>query len=125
MPYVPGAEQYSLEEVLGCPLVGEGVPAPQGYRLYVLWWPGSLGLGGAVLAAGMLTDKVQVLYASTPLPAAVLEDRAARIGLVGARGVPSTTEPAAPPTKRRRDQDFGDVSADTEDGQGTASPQSS
>lgn len=125
VPYVPGAEQYSLEEVLGCPLVGEGIPAPQGYRLYVLWWPGSLGLGGAVLAAGMLTDKVQVLYACTPLPAAVLENRAARIGLVGARGVPQTAEPAAPPAKRRRDQDFGDVAADTEDGQGTASPQTS
>jgi hypothetical protein len=39
----------------------------------VLWWPGNLGLGGAVLAAGVLTDKVQVLYASTPLPAPIME----------------------------------------------------
>ncbi|WP_457134612.1 hypothetical protein [Mycobacteroides abscessus] len=125
VPYVPGGEQFSLEEVMGCPLVGgDGVPAPQGYELYVLWYPGSLGLGGAVLAAGILTDKTQLLYASAPLPAAVMEERRVKIGLAGARARVEETV-VAEPVKRRRDDDFGDVAADTGQDEGTASPQTS
>lgn len=125
VPYVPGGEQYSLEEVLGCPLVGgDGVPAPPGYRLYVLWYPGSLGLGGAVLAAGMLTDTTQVLYAVAPLPAAIMENRAVKIGITTA-GVAGQPGESALSVKRRRDDDFGDVAADTDRGEGTASPQTS
>ena len=60
VPYLPGGEQLSIEEELGHPIGGEnGIPEPQGYRPFLLWWPGSLGLGGAVLAAGVLKDNVQ------------------------------------------------------------------
>lgn len=118
VPYVPGGEQLSIEDELGHPIGGEdGVPEPQGYRLYVLWWPGSLGLGGAVLAAGVLTDKVQILYATTPLPAPIMEERSETVGLTGGRG--SAAGPAGHGT-RRRDDDFGEV--DGEDGEQEAAP---
>lgn len=117
--YVPGGEQLSIEEELGHAIGDEeGIPEPQNYRLFVLWWPGSLGLGGAVLAAGVLTRKVKVLYATTPLPPPVMEDRIATIPVVNdqARAAAVST-----PAKRRRDDDFGEA----DEGQEDASPQSS
>ena len=117
MPYVPGGAQLSLEEELGRPIGGEdGIPEPQDYRLYVLWWPGSLTSGGAVMAAGVLTEKVQILYATTPLPQPIMEQRSETVGLTG-RGV--GTGPAGS-GKRRRDDDFGEI--DGEDGEEEAAP---
>lgn len=123
VPYVPGGAQLSLEEELGHPIGGEdGIPEPPGYRQYVLWWPGSLGLGGAVLAAGVLTDKVQVLYARTPLPAPIMEQRSKTISLRDAleKGPGQGTS-----GKRRRDEDFAGIDGVAEDTQEEAPPESS
>lgn len=117
--YVPGGEQFSLEEELGHPIGGEdGVAEPQGYRPYVLWWPGSLGLGGVVLAAGVLTDTVQILYATTPLPPPIMEERPGTGGVIGGRG---SAAGQAGSGKRRRDDDFGDSGGEQE----AAPPQTS
>jgi hypothetical protein len=119
VPYVPGGEQFSLEEELGHPIGGEdGIAEPQGYRQYVLWWPGSLGLGGAVLAAGVLTDTVQILYATTPLPAPIMEDRSVTVALAGGR---ASAAGSAGSGKRRRDDDFGEIAGEQE----AAPPQTS
>ncbi|KMV18368.1 hypothetical protein ACT17_12195 [Mycolicibacterium conceptionense] len=117
--YVPGAVQLSIEEELGHSVGGEdGIAEPPGYRLYVLWWSGpSGGLGGAVLAAGVLTETVQLLYAATPLPPPIMEERSDRSGSAGGAG----SSPGLTGTeKRRRDDDFGDV--DQEDGGEEAAP---
>ncbi|MGB3474860.1 MAG: hypothetical protein WBA69_08770 [Mycobacterium sp.] len=104
VPFVPGGEQYSIEEVLGHPIGGqEGIAEPQAYREYLLWWPDGRGFfGGAVLAAGLLLDNVEVLYGRTPLPPPIMEDRSFNVGLgeVGRDGSLGT---------RRRDDDFVDV----------------
>ena len=122
VPYVPGGEQLSIEEELGHPIGGgEGISEPQGYRPYVLWWPGSLGLGGAVMAAGVLKDNVQILYASTPLPAPIMEDRSVRVAFAGGADATKGTE-SGKPGKRRRDDDFGEVDGDGEE---DAPPQTS
>ncbi|OBC08054.1 hypothetical protein A5784_01095 [Mycobacterium sp. 852013-50091_SCH5140682] len=106
VPYVPGGEQYSIEDVLG-PLGDEdGIAGPQGYRLYVLWWPGSVGFGGAALAAGLLTKKVQVLYGRTPLPEPIMEHRGMNIGLGGGSSGQASSG------SRRRDDDFAEVDED-------------
>ncbi len=88
VPFVPGGEQYSIEEVLGHPIGGEeGIPEPQKYREYLLWWPDGRGFfGGAVLAAGLLLDNVEVLYGRTPLPPPIMEDRSFNVGLGGTGG---------------------------------------
>ncbi|MGD1647283.1 hypothetical protein ACLDT4_034080 (plasmid) [Mycolicibacterium septicum] len=106
VPFVPGGEQFSIEDVLG-PLVDEdGIAQPQAYRLYVLWWPGSVGFGGAALAAGLLTKQVQVLYGRTPLPPPIMEQRNVIVTPDGG--------PAAGPGlgTRRRDDDFAEVDED-------------
>lgn len=117
--YVPGGEQLSIEEEIGHPIGGEdGIPEPQGYREYLLWWPDSRGFfGGAALAAGLLLDNIQVLYGRTPLPAPIFEERSTTVGL----GRPSGGSQG--PTrlaKRRRDEDFTEVDEnpafDEEDG---------
>jgi hypothetical protein len=119
VPYVPGDEQLSIEAELGHPIGGEtGIPEPRGYRLYVSWWPGSLGLGGAVLLAGVLTDHVQILYGSTPLPAPVMEDRSKAVGLVSGHGSAAGSKGSG---KRRRDDDFGEIEGKQEE----APPQTS
>ncbi|MCA4725276.1 hypothetical protein [Mycolicibacterium fortuitum] len=111
VPFVPGGEQYSIEEVLGHPIGGEeGIPEPQKYREYLLWWPDGRGFfGGAVLAAGLLLDNVEVLYGRTPLPPPIMEDRSFNVGLGGSR-----REGAGPGTfgTRRRDDDFAEVDED-------------
>ncbi len=88
----------------------------------MLWWPGSLGLGGAVLAAGVLTDKVQVLYARTPLPAPIMEQRSKTISMRDAleKGAGQGTS-----GKRRRDEDFAGIDGVAEDTQEEAPPESS
>lgn len=119
--YVPGAAQMSLEEELGHAIGGEdGIPEPPDYRLYTLWWPANGTVGGAVLAAGLLTKHVEVLYAKTPLPAPIMEQRGAGVGPVGG----STLTPASAMVKRRRDDDFGEVD-ENDVGQEASSPQSS
>ena len=121
--YVPGEHQLSIEEELGYPIGGgDGIPEPPGYRQYVLWWPGNLGLGGAVLAAGILTDKVQVLYASTPLPPPIMEQRAKTAPTMDP--FTQATE-VAMPGKRRRDEDFADADGVTEETLNEAPPESS
>src|SRR5690625_376597 len=121
--YVPGGEQLSIEEELGHPLGGEdGIPEPPGYREYVLWWPGSLGLGGAVLAAGVLTDKVQVLYGSTPLPAPIMEQRSKTVSM---RDVLGRAASQGGSGKRRRDEDFAGIDGVAEDEQEETPPESS
>ena len=124
--YVPGGEQYSIEDELGHPIGGEvGVVAPQGYRLYVLWWPGSLALGGAVLAAGVLNDTTAVLYASTPLPPPIMEDRSVTVGLprIGEKGVKSLGSGML--GKRRRDDDFAGIDGVEEGREESAPPETS
>lgn len=114
--YVPGAIQLSLEEELGHPIGGEeGIPEPPGYRLYVLWWPANGAVGGAVLAAGVLTKQVQVLYAKTALPAPIMERRVPESAGAGSVATASM--------KRRRDDDFGEV--DENEGGQEASPSQS
>lgn len=118
--YVPGAIQLSLEEELGHPIGGkDGIPEPPGYRLYVLWWPTDGAVGGAVLAAGVLTKQVQVLYAKTPLPDPIMERRIPESAAVGAAGSALTGL-----VKRRRDDDFGEVD-ENDAGQEASPPQSS
>lgn len=120
VPYVPGGEQCSLEDELGHPIGGlDGIAEPQGYRPYVLWWPGNQGLGGAVLAAGVLTDDLQVLYAKTPLPPPVMEQRAVSVPLQVARMA------AVEQVRRRRDEDFAGIEGVDEDREGSAPQQSS
>ncbi|MCH9732073.1 MAG: hypothetical protein K0U84_20760 [Actinomycetia bacterium] len=123
VPYAPGGDQLSFEEELGHPIGGEdGIPEPPGYRQYVLWWPGSLGLGGAVLAAGVLTDTVQVLYASTPLPEPIMEQRSKTVSMRDALAMSAEQETSG---KRRRDEDFAGIDGVTEDAQEEAPPESS
>lgn len=119
VPYVPGTPQLSLEEELGHPIGGEeGIAEPQDYRLYVLWWPDKAGVGGAVLAAGVLTKKANFLYGATPLPPPIMEERSDTGGRAG------STLGSASSGKRRRDDDFSEV--DGQDGdQEAAPPQSS
>lgn len=118
VPYTPDAVQLSIEEELGHPVGGEdGIAEPPGYRLYVLWWAGPSGsLGGVVLAAGVLTEELKLLYATTPLPPPIMEEeRLDTAGLAGSGPVGSGTA-----GKRRRDDDFGDV--DQQDGGEEAAP---
>jgi hypothetical protein len=118
--YVPGGEQFSIEDELGHPIGGaDGIAEPQGYRLYVLWWPGNLGLGGAVLAAGVLTETVQILYATTPLPSPIMEERSATVSVRAGRGT------GAGAGKRRRDDDFAGIDGVVEDEEEAAPPESS
>ncbi|WP_396911302.1 hypothetical protein [Mycolicibacterium sp.] len=104
--YVPGGEQYSIEDELGPIGDKDKIAEPQGYRLYVLWWPGSVGFGGAALAAGVLTKKVQVLYGRTPLPEPIMEARGMTVGLGGGQ------QGATGSGMRRRDDDFAEVDED-------------
>ncbi|MBN3458474.1 hypothetical protein [Mycolicibacterium sp.] len=104
VPYVPGGEQFSIEDELGHPIGGEdGIAEPQGYRLYVLWWPGSVGFGGAAFAAGILTKSVKILYGRTLLPPPIMEERVTTFGPGGGPGGPGA---------RRRDDDFAEVDED-------------
>ena len=120
VPYVPGGEQYSFEDVLGHAIGGEdGIAEPQGYHPYVLWWPGRQGLGGAVLAAGILTKHLQVLYAKTPLPAPAMEQRTVSAMLPGVR------KTAVEQVRRRRDEDFAGIDGVDQDQEEAAPPQSS
>lgn len=124
--YVPGGEQFSIEEELGHPIGGEdGIPEPQGYRPYVLWWPGSLGLGGAVLAAGLLTEHVQVLYASTPLPEPIMEDREGGSAKAGVWGSGVNDSSRRESGKRRRDDDFAGIDGVEEEQKEASPPESS
>ena len=125
--YQPGGMQMSFDDELGAPIVDEsfeGPIAPSGYRLYVLWWPGSLALGGAVLAAGVLTKYDEILYATTPLPSPVMEERTTSTGMAGAVAGSVPTIAAAlttPPRRRRSDEDFADVSG-ADEHTGSADP---
>lgn len=122
VPYVPGRQpirrpnelQLSLEDELGEPFGGDDLMAPPpGFTFYVLWWPGSLGLGGAELAAGWVKNKVEpVLYATLPLPEPIMEIRKTPAGVPGMPATPlesasTTSGPGQKP--RRRDDDFDSV----------------
>ena len=132
VPYVPGRQpilrpdssQLSLEDELGEPFCGGDNPMapPPGFAFYVLWWPGSLGLGGAELAAGWVKNKVEpVLYATLPLPEPIMEVRDTLSGAPGAVATPLAVAKSSGSKKpRRMDDDFDSVVAPEE----AAPPQS-
>lgn len=126
VPYVTGAQpksvqgvrQLSLEDEAGEVWVDDTWTPPPGFTVYVLWWPGDLGFGGAVLAAGWVpSKKPPVIYAIKELPEPVAE--APRTGVeslhllgpssAAPTGSASRIESAAQSRPRRRDGDFDDV----------------
>lgn len=121
VPYIPGRQpirrpdeqQLSFEDEFGEPFgVDDPMVPPPGFGFYVLWWPGSLGLGGAELAAGWVKNKMEpVLYATLPLPDAIMEVRDASSAAPGVAPTPlvavSTTGKGKKP--RRMDDDFDSV----------------